>query len=192
VREAVEIGNDVTLQPGVVLGGDGFGFIPQARGDAVVIPQIGTVHIGDHVDVGANSTVDRATVGTTRLADGVKLDNLVMIAHGCEVGEGSMLAAQFGMAGSSRVGKGVMAGGQVGVSGHLRIGDRVRLAAQTGVASDVADGQVVAGSPAVAVGVWRRYSVLLQRLPEFVKRLRTIESEVARLGGGRRKSGRGS
>jgi len=181
VREASHIGDDVTLQPGVVLGGDGFGFIARAASHALAIPQIGTVEVGDRVDIGANSTVDRATVGTTKLADDVKLDNLVMIAHGCEVGEGSMLAAQFGMAGSARIGKGVMAGGQVGVSGHLRVGDGVRLAAQTGVAGDVVDGRIVAGSPAVEIGLWRRCSVLLRQLPELFKRVRALEAAVARV-----------
>jgi len=178
VREKVVIGDDVTLQPGAVIGGDGFGFLPRPGDVPATIPQIGTVEIADSVDIGANSTVDRAAVGATRLARGVKLDNLVMIAHGCTVGEGALLAAQFGVAGSSKIGKGVMAGGQVGVSGHLEVGDGARLAAQTGVAGDVGAGATVAGSPATDIGTWRRYSVLLGQLPRLVRRLRDLEARL--------------
>ena len=175
VRESVTIGDDVTLQPGVIVGGDGFGFLPTGGPVPAPIRQIGTVRLGNDVDVGANSTIDRATVGTTRIERGVKLDNLVMIAHGCTVGEGTMLAAQFGVAGSSRIGAGVMAGGQAGVSGHVHVGDGARMAAHTGAAADVEAGATVAGSPAVAVGLWRRYSVLLRRLPELFRRVRALE-----------------
>jgi len=178
VREAVVIGNDVTLQPGVVLGGDGFGFIPR-RGDLpVVIPQIGNVDIGDSVDVGANTTIDRAAVGSTRVSRGVKLDNLVMVAHGCSIGEGSMLAAQTGMAGSAALGKSVMVGGQAGFGGHIEVGDGVQVAGQSGVSKDVAAARVVGGTPAVDIALWRRGVAALRRLPELLQRVRRLEERL--------------
>ncbi len=178
VREHVSIGDDVTLQPGVVLGGDGFGFLPQKDPVPLSIPQLGSVAVGSAVDIGANATVDRATVGVTRLGNGVKLDNLVMIAHGCEVGDGSLIAAQFGMAGSSKLGRHVMAGGQSGVSGHLCVGDHARIAAQSGIARDVAPGETVGGSPAMPIGLWRRCSLLLRDLPTFVRLLRMLDERT--------------
>jgi len=179
VREDVAVGDDVTLQPGVIVGGDGFGFLP--TGDRpTTIPQIGTVVIGDGVDIGANTTIDRAAVGATRLGDGVKLDNLVMVAHGCQVGDGSMLAGQVGLAGSTVIGRGVMAGGQAGLAGHLTVGDGVRIAARTGVVSDVPAGRTVAGFPAVEIGLWRRAAAALLRLPDILKRLRALERRLDR------------
>ncbi len=184
VREGVEIGDDVVLQPGAVVGGDGFGFVPVPDGPAVPIPQIGSVRVGSNVDVGSNTTIDRATIGQTAIGDGAKLDNLVMIAHGCSVGEGAMLAAQFGMAGSSRVGARVMAGGQVGVGGHIEIGDDVRIAAQSGIVGDVAAGTTIAGSPATDISLWRRYSIALRRLPEMLRRLSRLERALVKGKGG--------
>lgn len=184
VREGVEIGDNVVLQPGAVVGGDGFGFVPVPDGPAVTIPQIGGVRVGSHVDVGSNTTIDRAAIGQTVIGDGVKLDNLVMIAHGCSVGEGAMLAAQFGMAGSSRLGARVMAGGQVGVGGHIEIGDDVRIAAQSGIVGDVKARSTVAGSPAVDISLWRRYSIALRRLPELLKRLSRLERAMVKGEGG--------
>ena len=178
VRERVVLGDDVTLQPGVVLGGDGFGFLPTGQGVALSVPQAGTVEIGDSVDLGANTTVDRAAVGFTRLGNGVKLDNLVMIAHGCDLGENTILAAQTGVAGSTRLGAGVMTGGQCGFGGHLEIGAGVQCAAKTGVLGDVESGEVVAGTPAVSIGLWRRCSVLLKRLPELFKRVARLEKAL--------------
>ncbi len=176
VRECSTIGDDVTLQPGAVVGGDGFGFIPRGSDVPLAIPQIGSVELADHVELGANATVDRAAVGATKLGRGVKIDNLVMIAHGCRIGGGSMLAAQVGLAGSTQLGERVMVGGQAGFAGHLKVGDDAQIAAQSGVSGDVDAGQVVAGLPAVAIGVWRRYVVLLQRLPELFRRLRRLEN----------------
>ncbi len=175
VRECVQIGDDVVLQPGAVVGGDGFGYLPRGAEPPQAIPQIGTVELGDQVELGANTTVDRAAVGATRIGRGSKLDNLVMVAHGCQIGERVLLAAQVGLAGSTRLGSGVMAGGQAGFAGHLRVGDGVQVAAQSGVADDVEAGKVVAGSPAVDIGVWRRYSVLLKRLPELARRVAKLE-----------------
>jgi len=175
VRERVRIGDRVILGPGVVIGGDGFGFLPLPGGGIFKLPQIGTVEIEDDVEVGANTTVDRATIGTTRLARGVKLDNLVMVAHGCRIGEEALLAGQSGLAGSTIVGKRVQFGGQVGAAGHLEIGDDVRVAAKTGIDNDVAPGRVIGGYPELDVRLWRRVSAAVQRLPELLRRVRRIE-----------------
>lgn len=178
VREDVVIGDDVTLQPGAVVGSDGFGFLPRPGELPAPIPQIGTVELGDHTEVGANTTIDRAAVGRTRVGRGVKLDNLVQVAHGCQIGDGTLLAAQTGLAGSTRIGRDVLAGGQVGFAGHLRIGDGVQIAAQTGVPSDVPAGAVVAGTPAMEISLWRRCMVALRRLPEILSRLRAVEEKL--------------
>ena len=175
VREGVRIGSRVRLQPGAIIGADGFGYIPDP--DQVVrgIPQTGSVVLEDDVEVGANATIDRATIGVTRLRQGAKIDNLVMIAHGCDIGAYSFVAAQSGLAGSSRVGAGAQLGGQVGVAGHLRIGEGSRVAAQAGVHGDVAPGATVGGTPSVDVRVWRRMVAGWVRLPEALRRLRRLE-----------------
>jgi UDP-3-O-[3-hydroxymyristoyl] glucosamine N-acyltransferase len=175
VRECVEIGDDVVLQPGVVIGGDGFGYVPAGGRPARPIPQIGTVVLGDAVEIGSNTTVDRAAVGATRVGAGAKLDNLVMVAHGCRVGERSLLAAQTGMAGSTVLGDDVMTGGQVGFAGHCVVGNGVRIAAQSGVAGDVPAGSTVAGSPAIDIALWRRAVTAFARLPDLLRRLRVLE-----------------
>jgi UDP-3-O-[3-hydroxymyristoyl] glucosamine N-acyltransferase len=174
VRECVIFGDDVVLQPGAVIGADGFGFLP--TGDRpTAIPQIGTVQFGDGVEVGANSAVDRAAVGVTRLSDGVKLDNLVQVAHGCRIGAGSMLASQTGLAGSTTIGRRVLTGGQVGTAGHLTVGDGVQIAGRAGVLADVEAGKTVSGMPAIEISTWRRMVVALPRLPELFRRVRALE-----------------
>jgi UDP-3-O-[3-hydroxymyristoyl] glucosamine N-acyltransferase len=178
VREDVRIGDRVVLHPGVVLGGDGFGFAPSATG-AVKIPQIGTVVIEDDVEIGANTTIDRATLGATIVRRGSKLDNLVMVGHNCEIGAHCFIAAQVGLAGSTKVGNGVQMGGQAGVAGHLTIGDGVQVVAQSGIPSSVPAGKIVGGYPAVEVGVWRRTSAALLRLPELLRRVRRLEQRLA-------------
>lgn len=178
VRERVRIGDRVTLGPGAVIGGDGFGFLPMPGGGVFKLPQTGTVEIGDDVEVGANTTVDRATIGTTRLANGVKLDNLVMIAHGCRIGEESLLAGQSGLAGSTIIGRRVQFGGQVGAAGHLEIGDDVRVAAKSGIDNDVAPGSVIGGYPEMDIRLWRRIVAAVQRLPELLRRVRRLERAV--------------
>jgi UDP-3-O-[3-hydroxymyristoyl] glucosamine N-acyltransferase len=175
VREDVLIGDDVVLQPGAVIGADGFGFLPRGKQAPQPIPQIGSVRLGDQVEIGANTTVDRATVGETRLGTGVKLDNLVMVGHGSRIGDGTMLAGQTGMAGSTHLGQRVMAGGQVGFAGHLTVGDDVRIAARAGIVSDVEDGSTVAGMPAIDITLWRRVAAALLRLPELLRRVRRLE-----------------
>jgi UDP-3-O-[3-hydroxymyristoyl] glucosamine N-acyltransferase len=177
VRERVRIGSDVVLHSGSVIGSDGFGYLPGDGGIRRLV-QAGDVVIEDEVEVGANATVDRAMVGSTVLRRGVKLDNLVMVAHGCEVGEYSMLAAQAGLSGSTRLGKWVRMGGQVGLAGHLSVGDRAQLAAQSGVANSVPAGASVGGTPAVDLALWRRMMAALARLPELLRRVRRIERHV--------------
>jgi UDP-3-O-[3-hydroxymyristoyl] glucosamine N-acyltransferase len=179
LREDVRIGDRVILHPGVVIGADGFGFAPGPKG-AVKIPQTGTVVIEDDVEIGANTTIDRATLGATRIGAQAKLDNLVMVAHNCEVGAGSFLAAQVGIAGSTRVGRGVQMGGQAGVAGHVTIGDGVQVVAQSGIPSSVPAGHVVGGYPAVEASLWRRTSAALLRLPELLRRVRRLEKLVDR------------
>jgi len=175
VREGTTIGDRVVLQSGVVIGGDGFGYVPLPDGSTYKIPQAGTVVLEDEVEVGANTTIDRATVGTTVIHRGAKIDNLVMIAHGCEVGEGALLAAQVGLSGSTKLGAGVRMGGQVGAAGHLTVGKNTMVAAQSGIPHDVPENSVIGGYPAVDILSWRRYSAVLPRLPDLVRRVRRLE-----------------
>lgn len=177
VREHARIGDRVVLHPGVVIGADGFGFAPGPEG-AVKIPQTGIVVLEDDVEIGANTTIDRATLEATIIRRGAKLDNLVMVAHNCEVGAHSFLAAQVGLAGSTKIGRGVQMGGQAGIAGHLEIGDGVQVAAQSGVPNSVPAGRIVGGYPAVEVGVWRRTVAALLRLPELLRRVRRLERRV--------------
>jgi UDP-3-O-[3-hydroxymyristoyl] glucosamine N-acyltransferase len=185
VRERVTIGDDVKLQPGAVVGGDGFGYLPDDQGGVRPIPQTGTVILEDGVEIGANTTIDRAAVGATRVRRGAKIDNLVQIGHGCDVGEGALLAAQVGLAGSTQIGAGAQLGGQVGAAGHLTIGAGAKIGAKSGVPNDVAPGATVAsGMPAVDIRLYRRVIAAWRALPELVQRLRRIERHL-RLPGGR-------
>jgi len=181
VREGVTIGNRVTLHAGVVLGTDGFGFLPLPDGNRK-IPHVGTVVIEDDVEIGANTTIDRAALGATVVGRGSKLDNLVMLGHGCRIGPGCLLAAQVGLAGSTVLGARVMLGGQVGSAGHLAIGEGAQVAAQSGLHRDIPAGARYGGYPAVEVSVWRRITAALPRLPELFRRVRRLEQ---RLGVGR-------
>jgi UDP-3-O-[3-hydroxymyristoyl] glucosamine N-acyltransferase len=178
VREGTRIGDRVVLQSGVVIGGDGFGYVPLPDGSTYKIPQSGIVLLEDDVEIGANTTIDRATVGATVVRRGAKIDNLVMIAHGCEVGEGSLLAAQVGLAGSTKLEARVQMGGQVGAAGHLTVGKNTMVAAQSGIPHDVPANSVIGGYPAVDILSWRRYSAALPKLPEILRRLRKIEQAV--------------
>ncbi len=172
-----EIGEQVTLHSGVIIGGDGFGFAPNVNGYNKVA-QIGNVIIEDGVEVGANSTIDRATLGHTIIRKGVKLDNLIQIAHNVEIGENTVIAAQTGVAGSTKIGKNCMIGGQVGIIGHLQIGDNVKIAAQSGVGSNLKNGEIVQGSPAFPVGDYKRSYVYFRKLGQLAADIQKIKKEI--------------
>jgi UDP-3-O-[3-hydroxymyristoyl] glucosamine N-acyltransferase len=175
IRERVRIGHDVIVHSGAVIGSDGFGYVAGADGQILKMAQIGDVILEDHVEIGANATIDRAAVGSTVIRRAAKIDNLVMIGHGCEVGESSMLAGQVGLAGSTRVGRGVLMGGQAGAAGHLTIGDGAQIAASAGVTNSVDAGATVAGYPAIDVRLWRRFAAAWTRLPELLRRVKRLE-----------------
>ncbi len=174
VREDVRIGDRVTLHAGVVIGSDGFGYLPDAAGIRK-IPQVGTVVIEDDVEIGANTTIDRATFGDTIIRRGTKIDNLVIVAHGCRIGPHCLLAAQVGLAGGTTLGTGVMLGGQVGSAGHLTVGDGVKVAAQSGIHGDLDGGGTYGGYPAVEIRQWRRAMAALAKLPALLRRVRRLE-----------------
>ena len=177
VREFCQIGNNVVLQDGVKIGTDGYGYAKQDDGSYYKIVQSGTVVLEDDVEVGANSTIDRSTIGETRIKKGAKIDNLVQIGHACVVGENTLLCAQVGLAGSTKVGRDAILTGQVGVAGHLEIGDRVIVTAQSGVGDDIEPGKVVSGSPSFDNRTWLRSSMIFKRLPELLKRLEALEKK---------------
>jgi len=183
VRENVRIADDVILQNGVVIGGDGFGFAPQADGSYYKIVQAGTVVIEDGVEIQANTCIDRAAVGETHLRRGVKVDNLVQVAHGCDIGENTLLCSQVGIAGSAKVGRNVILTGQVGVAGHLTIGDHVIATPQTGVPNDVPPNTTISGSPAVDHALWLKCSAAYKRLPEMFAAYRKIRDYLEKTGG---------
>ena len=176
-----QIGNNVTVHAGTVIGADGFGFAPQADGTFSKVPQIGNVIIEDYVEIGANATIDRATIGSTIIRSGAKLDNLIQIAHNVEIGNSTVVAAQAGISGSTKVGKGVMIGGQVGIVGHLHIGDGARINAQSGVSKNVEPGKAVTGSPAYDYTAALRSQALNRKLPDLEKRLKELEQELEQL-----------
>jgi UDP-3-O-[3-hydroxymyristoyl] glucosamine N-acyltransferase len=181
IRERVSIGHRVVLQDGVVLGGDGYGFVRRADGTHEKIPQVASVVIEDDVEIGANTTVDRPAVGETRIRAGAKIDNLVQIAHGVSVGRNALMAAQVGISGSTTIGDDVIFGGQVGVGGHLTIGKGAIAVGQSGVTNSLDPGARVAGYPAIDNHVWRRASVLFKQLPELKKRIDALEKEIEAL-----------
>jgi len=189
VRERCRVGHRVILQPGCVVGSDGFGFAFDGEGEAgsgprhYKVPQAGAAVIEDDVELGANTCVDRGTLGDTVVGRGAKVDNLVQIAHNVSVGPLSLLVAQVGIAGSTRLGAGVVAGGQVGIVGHLTIGDGARIGAQSGIMADVEPGAVLSGSPAHPHGEWLRIEAALSRLPDLVREVRRLEKEIAKLKG---------
>jgi UDP-3-O-[3-hydroxymyristoyl] glucosamine N-acyltransferase len=172
VRENCRIGNNVLLQNGVVIGADGFGFAKTAEGHWHKIPQPAPVVMGDDVEVQANSCIDRASVGETRIGRGVKVDNLVQVGHGSRVGDDALLCAQVGLGGSSEVGDKAILTGQVGVVGHCKVGEGAIVTPQSGVANDIAAGALVSGAPAVDHKLWLKYSALLPKLPEIARAIR--------------------
>jgi UDP-3-O-[3-hydroxymyristoyl] glucosamine N-acyltransferase len=175
VREFCQIGNNVILQDGVKVGTDGFGYAKKDDGSYYKIVQSGIVVLEDDVEVGANATIDRATIGETRIRRGAKIDNLVQVGHASDVGENSLLCAQVGLAGSSKIGRNVILTGQVGVAGHLEIGDGVVATAQTGIPSSVEAGKVISGYPAIDNKLWLKASAVFKRLPELLKRIEALE-----------------
>lgn len=172
IREYCRLGNNVLLGNGVVIGGDGFGFAKNERGHWHKIPQPMPVVIEDDVEIQANTCIDRASVGETRISKGTKIDNLVQVGHGSHIGEHALLASQVGLAGSTEVGNNVILTGQVGVVGHCKIGDGAIVTPQSGVAGDVEAGAIVSGAPAIDHKLWLKVSALLSRLPEIAKAVR--------------------
>nr|WP_319401313.1 UDP-3-O-(3-hydroxymyristoyl)glucosamine N-acyltransferase [uncultured Carboxylicivirga sp.] len=173
------IGNHCTIHAGAVIGSDGFGFAPSANNEYKKVPQIGNVILKDHVEIGANTTVDRATMGATIINKGVKLDNLVQIAHNVEVGENTVIAAQTGIAGSTKIGDDCMFGGQVGVAGHLHIANKTKLGAQTGIGKSIKKEDTVhLGSPAMDAVSFNKSYVVFRRLPELKKALDELSKKV--------------
>jgi UDP-3-O-[3-hydroxymyristoyl] glucosamine N-acyltransferase len=186
IREGCQVGDRVILQPGCVIGSDGFGFAfdPEGEGQGprhYKFPQVGIVVVEDDVELGANTCVDRAALGVTRIGRGVKVDNLVQIAHNVEVGPLSLLVSQVGISGSTKLGMGVVVAGQVGIVGHLKIGDGVKIGAQSGVTHDIEPGEAISGSPAWPHATWLRAMASLQHLPELRKEVRALQAELAAL-----------
>lgn len=172
------LGKDIVIHAGTVIGADGFGFQPQ-NGSYQKVAQIGNVIIEDHVEIGSNCSIDRATLGSTIIRKGVKLDNLIQVAHNCEIGENTVIAAQTGVAGSTKIGRNCMIGGQVGIVGHIHIADGTKIAAQSGVGSTIQqENEVLQGSPAFPIGDYKRSYVHFRKLPEYEKELRELRKKL--------------
>ncbi len=172
------IGNNCTLHSGVIIGSDGFGFVPDENGVYKSVPQTGNVIIEDNVDVGSATTIDRATLGSTIIRKGVKLDNQIQIAHNVEVGENTVIAAQTGVAGSTKIGSGCLIGGQVGIVGHLTIGNNVRIQAQSGIGRNLKDNETVQGSPALPYSDYNKSYVHFKNLSKLVDRINELEKRI--------------
>lgn len=178
VRESVQLGQRVILQNGAVIGSDGYGFAPLKDGSFYKILQAGTVVIDDDVEVQAHAAIDRATIGTTKVGRGTKIDNLVQVGHGSTIGKHSLLCAQTGIAGSTQIGNHVILAGQAGTTGHLKVGDRVVAAARTGISQSVPPGKQIGGFPEVEHKLWLRMMIQLKNLPQIVQRLRKVEQKL--------------
>lgn len=172
------IGNNCTIHSGTIVGSDGFGFAPQEDGTYSKVPQIGNVIIEDNVEIGACTTIDRATLGSTIIRKGVKLDNQIQIAHNVEIGENTVIASQTGIAGSTKIGKNCMIGGQVGIVGHITIGNNVKIQAQSGIGKSLKDGEVVQGSPAFNYGDFAKSFVHFKNLPKIVSEIEEIKKTI--------------
>ena len=176
------IGESCIIHAGTVIGSDGFGFAPQSESEFMKIPQLGNVVLEDHVEIGANVAIDRATMGSTIIRKGVKLDNLIQIGHNVEVGENTVMAGQTGIAGSTKVGKNCMFGGQVGLAGHIKIANGTKIGAQGGILGDVKEeNTAIIGSPAIEVKQFLRSSVIFKRLPEMKIKIDSLEKEIESL-----------
>ena len=183
IYENCIIGKECTLHSGAVIGADGFGFAPQSDNNYIKVAQIGNVILEDYVEIGANTTIDRATMGSTIVRKGVKLDNLIQVAHNVTIGENTVIAAQSGIAGSSKVGKNCMIGGQVGISGHITIGDEVKIAAQSGLSSNVKNGKIIMGSPAFDHDKYIKAYIHFRNFEKLIKRLDELENQLKELKG---------
>ncbi len=172
------IGNFCVLNSGVIIGADGFGFAPSENGEYSKVPQIGNVIIEDFVDIGAATTIDRATLGSTIIRKGVKLDNQIQIAHNVEIGKNTVIAAQTGVAGSAKIGENCLIGGQVGIAGHIAIGNNVRIQAQSGIARNVKDNEMLQGSPAIALSEYNKSYVHFKNLTKIVKDINELEKKI--------------
>lgn len=172
------IGANCVINSGAIIGADGFGFVPDDNGEYSKVPQTGNVIIEDYVDIGAATTIDRATLGSTIIRKGVKLDNQIQIAHNVEIGENTVIAAQTGIAGSSKIGKNCQIGGQVGIAGHITIGNNVKVQAQSGVGRNVADNEILQGSPSFGYADWNKSYVYFKNLPKIVKTINDLEKKV--------------
>ncbi len=182
VVQGCRIGRRVIVHHGAVIGSDGFGFATDDQGRHIRKPQVGTVRIDDDVEVGANTCIDRAAFGTTRIRSGVRIDNLVQVAHNVDIGENSILVAQVGIAGSTTLGRNVVLGAKAGIAGHLHLADRVMVAAKGGVHNNQPEGAVVGGTPAIEIRTWGRASAAYSRLPGLVKEVRRLRRELDALG----------
>ncbi len=180
IRERCRLGNRCIIQPGAVIGSDGFGYAPDGSG-YYPIPQIGIVVLEDDVEIGANSCVDRAAIEVTRIRRGTKIDNLVQIAHNCQIGEDCMIVSQVGISGSTKIGNHVTLAGQVGIAGHITIGDNVLVGGQSGVTGSLPANAAYSGSPTIPHREWLKYSMVLPRLPELKKTVSTLEKRIAEL-----------
>ena len=178
IYEQTVIGNNCAIHSGSVIGADGFGFAPNPDGTFKKIPQIGNVIIEDDVDIGACTTIDRATMGSTIIRKGVKLDNQIQIAHNVEIGENTVIAAQTGVAGSTKIGKNGMIGGQVGIAGHLTIGNNVRIQAQSGVGRNIKDHEILQGSPTFGYNDYSKSYVHFKNLPKIVAELEELKKQI--------------
>jgi UDP-3-O-[3-hydroxymyristoyl] glucosamine N-acyltransferase len=181
IREHCRLGERVILQNQVIIGGDGFGYAPRPDRSWHKIPQTGVVILEDEVEIGAGTTIDRATIGETVIGRGTKIDNLTHIGHGSTVGRDTLLCAQVGLAGSTHVGNQVILGGQVGVAGHLTIGDRVMATAQAGIPGSVEPGRAISGSPAIDHRAWLRFCAIFDQIAEWPKEMRAIRERLGEI-----------
>lgn len=182
VYDGCKIGKNVTIHSSTVVGSDGFGFAPNSEGQYNKIPQIGNVVIEDHVEIGANCTLDRATMGSTIIRKGVKLDNFIQVAHNVEIGDNTVIASQSGIAGSTKIGKNCMIGGQVGIIGHLTIADGVKIAAQSGIGKSIKkENSIWQGSPAFDVSSYQRSLVGFRNLPKIQEKINNLEKQISKL-----------
>ncbi len=178
IHSETQIGNNCNIYSGAVIGADGFGFAPNPDGTFSKIPQIGNVVLEDNVDVGANTTIDKATMGSTIVRKGVKLDNQIQIGHNVEIGENTVVAAQTGIAGSTKIGKNGMIGGQVGIAGHLSIGNNVRIQAQSGVGRNIKDNEIIQGSPTFGYNDFNKSYVHFKNLPKIVLEIEELKKQI--------------